>query len=556
MRLTGGARDLLRRLTDMPFLDRLELVAISGCSRDTVYRGLRRLEDAGLVAPVPHGTDLMAPTRRFYVTAAGLRALARDEDLPVENLLRALPVSLQWRRLLLQRLDAVAAIYRLASTVAGVAHPLALRWYRALPMDATFILPGGRTVAVVRQGPSSDRTPFSKRLWRLREGPRPSGVLLLVSDEVRLRHARRLLSGFPVPVHLALEEDAVRAGPDDAVWRLPAAGPALALRAVLERMTAEGALPLERPPARATLPTGLDTAAPGRDLPDHLLPALLKPTEKRVIDLLAGWPWIAPRDLQGLLGVSRARLSQLTAILEDFGLAARASAAQGRLVLTDRGLAVVARRDRSSVGAARGRWSAAPLDAGGDGDWRAVRGRRARQLLRHLDHTASVHAFVAVLARQARAAGWEVVQLDPPRSASRYFPHGGLPARAGGTRSVHPDAFGVLRRGDDTWPFFFEWERRAVRPITMAARLAPYLRYYATQRPTDDHGARPVVLVVFQDELAATHFLRVAKAEMDRAGVDVPLHVSHERLLRREGPLGRAWLRPAGGDPAFVLPAV
>ena len=173
MRLTGGAGDLLRRLTDMPFLDRLELVAISGWSRDTVYRGLRRLEDAGLVAPVPHGTDLIAPTRRFYVTAAGLRALAREEDLPVENLLRALPASLQWRRLLLQRLDAVAAIYRLASTVAVVAHPLGLRWYRALPMDATLILPGGCTVAVVRQGPSSDRTPFSKRLWRLREGRGP-----------------------------------------------------------------------------------------------------------------------------------------------------------------------------------------------------------------------------------------------------------------------------------------------------------------------------------------------------------------------------------------------
>ena len=159
MRLTGGAGDLLRRLTDMPFLDRLELVAISGWSRDTVYRGLHRLEDVGLVAPVPHGTDRIAPTRRFYVTATGLRALAREEDLPVENLLCALPVSLQWRRLLLQRLDAVAAIYRLASTVAGVAHPLALRWYRALPMDATLILPGGRTVAVVRQGPSSDRGP-------------------------------------------------------------------------------------------------------------------------------------------------------------------------------------------------------------------------------------------------------------------------------------------------------------------------------------------------------------------------------------------------------------
>ena len=207
------------------------------------------------------------------------------------------------------------------------------------------------------------------------------------------------------------------------------------------------------------------------------------------------------------------------------------------------------------MGAARGRWSAAPLNAGGDGDWRSVSGRRARQLLRHLDHTASVHSFVAALAHQARAGDWEVVQLDPPHSASRYFRYGGLPARAGGTRPVHPDAFGLLRRGDRAWPFFLEWERRAVRPGTMASRLAPYLRYFSTHRPTDDHGARPVVLVVFQEELAASHFLRVAETEMDRAGVDLPLHVSHERLLRREGPLGRAWFRPDGGEPALILPA-
>ena len=35
----------------------------------------------------------------------------------------------------------------------------------------------------------------------------------------------------------------------------------------------------------------------------------------------------------------------------------------------------------------------------------------------------------------------------------------------------------------------------AVRPVTMAARIAPYLRYYATRRPLDDHGVVPLVLV-------------------------------------------------------------
>ena len=121
------------------------------------------------------------------------------------------------------------------------------------------------------------------------------------------------------------------------------------------------------------------------------------------------------------------------------------------------------------------------------------------------------------LAGQARAQELEVVQFDPPRRASRFFRH------EGSLRSVRPDAFGVLRRGGETLPFFLEWERRAVRPVTMAARLSPYLRYYSSRRPLDDHGLMPIVLVVFDDELAATHFLRVARQEMARAGVRVPL---------------------------------
>ena len=77
-----------------------------------------------------------------------------------------------------------------------------------MPMDAAMTLPDGRTVAVVRQGLTADRTAFSKRLWRLREALRPSAVLLLMPDEVRLRHARRLMAGAPSIAFLALERDA------------------------------------------------------------------------------------------------------------------------------------------------------------------------------------------------------------------------------------------------------------------------------------------------------------------------------------------------------------
>ena len=120
---------------------------------------------------------------------------------------------------------------------------------------------------------------------------------------------------------------------------------------------------------------------------------------------------------------------------------------------------------------------------------------------------------------------------------------------------MRPDAFGLLRREGRAWPFFLEWERRAVRPVTMRRRLAPYLRYFASERPLEDHGARPAVLIVFDGELAAAHFLRVAREEMERTGVEVPLWVSHREAIDERGPLEpAAWTKP-GDTPAGAQPA-
>ena len=118
---------------------------------------------------MPHASELTPATRRYWLTADGLRRLAREEGADVDGLLRSRPVSNQWRRLLMERLDAVAAVYRVASAVSTLAHPIRFRWFRGMPMDASVALPDGRVIAVVRQGPATDRTGFSKRLWRLRE---------------------------------------------------------------------------------------------------------------------------------------------------------------------------------------------------------------------------------------------------------------------------------------------------------------------------------------------------------------------------------------------------
>ena len=548
MRPAECERELLRRLAAMPFLDRLEMVCVSGWSRGAVYPAVESLESQGFVASVPHATDLVPPTRRFCLTAAGIYRLAKDEGMTVDDLLRPYPVSEQWRRVLLERLDAVAVIYRLASAVSGITHPIRFRWYRAMPMDAALALPDGRVIAVVRQGIASDRTGSAKRLWRLREGPLPGAVLLLAPDEIRLRHARRLMAGAPVTAFLALERDAASAGPDAPIWRLPSGSAVLDLGAALAHTRPRGAWPKEQPLARASLPEDLTDDAPERALRDWLLPTLLKPTEKRVLDLLADWPWITPAHLGALLGVERSMLSRTLARLAGLDLVVDAVIDGGRrLALADRGLALLARRDRAAVGAARRRWSPALLDPKASLTWRNVSGRRSRQLLRNLEHTQAVHWFLAVLARQARSRGYEIVQLDPPRRASRFFRHGDR------LYSVHPDAFGILRKDGRTWPFSLEWERRAVRPVTMADRIAPYLRYFSSLRPADDHGAQPTLLVVFEDDITATHFLHLATDKMARAKVSVPLWVSHRGLMERVGPLGPAWLAVDSGELVYAF---
>ena len=95
---------------------------------------------------------------------------------------------------------------------------------------------------------------------------------------------------------------------------------------------------------------------------------------------------------------------------------------------------------------------------------------------------------------------------------------------------------------------------RRAGPPPCPARLAPYLRYFSSHRPTDDHGVRPSVLVVFDDGIAATHFLRVAREEMQASRVNVPLWVSHREAVEQMGPLGSAWRTPDEWESPRALP--
>ena len=146
MKTSKRDHQILQLIASMPFLDRLDIAALSNLSRGTAYHATERLERRNLVESIPHATNLIPPTRRFALTHHGIFQLARINHSHIDRILQAYPVSEHRRRTLLHRLDAAAVIYRLAATAATTAYPpIHLQWFRASPIDAAFTFANHRS---------------------------------------------------------------------------------------------------------------------------------------------------------------------------------------------------------------------------------------------------------------------------------------------------------------------------------------------------------------------------------------------------------------------------
>ena len=80
----------LKYLASMPFLDRLELAAVSDVPDRTMHDVVAGLKAKGLVSWVRHSTEYMASTRRLYVTRKGLQTLADQLEVHLLDLIRVL----------------------------------------------------------------------------------------------------------------------------------------------------------------------------------------------------------------------------------------------------------------------------------------------------------------------------------------------------------------------------------------------------------------------------------------------------------------------------------
>ena len=72
MKPEGCEAQTLRALASMPFLDRTEMVAVTGWSKAAVHEAVDKLDSGGFCAAVPHATALFpSPTGPWSSWPAG-----------------------------------------------------------------------------------------------------------------------------------------------------------------------------------------------------------------------------------------------------------------------------------------------------------------------------------------------------------------------------------------------------------------------------------------------------------------------------------------------------
>ena len=177
-----------------------ELARFGRVPASTLRDRLEKLVERGLVDSVPHHLSALGarPQRRYFPTEKGVTA-GGAATKGRAHMLRAYPVSKQWLRLLAERLDAVAVLYRVAALVADAdphSDPVRVDHYRKGPYDMLLTLSGGRSIGLIRQGPA---LPTSRLRYRLRSIERldssdsPFVTLVLTPADQATRRAVRSL---------------------------------------------------------------------------------------------------------------------------------------------------------------------------------------------------------------------------------------------------------------------------------------------------------------------------------------------------------------------------
>ena len=231
--LPEALEDTLVDLCATPLTTVRELSRLARVPASTLRDRLQKLTDRGLVDSLPHQVRALGlrPRCRYFPTEKGIiagGAATRGQDY----FLGLYPVSRQWFRLLAERLDAIAVLYQVAAMIAEVdphKKPLRVDLYRQGPYDMLITLSGGRSLGIMRQGPTLPSSNLRFRIRtveRLSYDKKPSVTLILTHSDQASRRAIRTLSDpwVHTTTFVATEGEQLAGDAHSPVWQRCGAG--------------------------------------------------------------------------------------------------------------------------------------------------------------------------------------------------------------------------------------------------------------------------------------------------------------------------------------------
>ena len=530
-------------LSKNAFIDPPSLAGITGRDIFSVVNDLETLVEDGLVGRVKHSTVHLPETFRYHLTPSGIAAASAvlGCDSPDEYL-RRYPMSREWLRILIERMDAVAGIYALAAAMSPDAGGTQVQFYRKGTLDAVLTLRDGRTFGVMRRGRA-----LRPRSWRdrvmhhwLRERS-TDGLLTLVPSPWEILMVMRWGEGYVLPYgHIAAESTGALTDPDSRVWQDIATGTGrlTTLRKIVTNTHGDGRCPATSPArSRASLPDPglMAQQAPAFGLSRH---------DKTALYIITAHPLILRKHLLEWLDVSDGWLTQIMNRLQDvWGLVERHGPRRAyRYTLSMEGIRYITYRDRAELPTTRGIWSTAPLAVPRRG--RRHQGHLIDTWAARTAHTDGITQWLSRLAAEARPRpGSALLWWAPEAWTSRPFHWN--------EHAIAPDAVGELVTEGRHVSFFLEYERRARNPSGIVPRLEKYQAYYASDDTRGDLPGFPLCLFVVDTERVAETYVATARA--DRL-LRLPILVASIPELETEGVLGKSW-RPLWkpGSPRMTL---
>ena len=508
----GSHRTTASRLPQQDaFIDSAELAGILGEPHTTIHRALTGLLAAGVVGRVSHGTAHLPSSQRYYLTANGIGEAAGilGFDTP-SDFVRIYPVSREWLALLIRRMDAVAAVYRLAASLSPGVDGLRshAEFHRRGRFDATITLHDGRSLGVVRQGLALRRRSLYDRLRAIAEYDytrRPDTILVLTPSVWEQRLTTRFCMELNLEGSYVGEESRdVLERRDSHVWQKTSglfSGSYYNLGFASSQGGPAGALHTESPERkRASIPH-----------PERMVRAAatfgINPSEKRTLDLITDHPMIPREHLARWLGVSEGRVSQMVhSLVNTWDLVERrGKRGDTRYTLSAEGIRYITHRDRAQLPTTRGIWSTDPT-TDHQGRRRYV-GHRIDTWARQTKHADGITWFLSKLEADARAdPDSELLWSVPTARSDRAYNWG--------QSAIAPDAVGKMVAEGLEIPFYLEYELRARHPQGVIARLSPYTT-----------------------SSVATYVRTAARMSL----MSLPILVSCMPVLSVTGILGRSW---------------